>query len=103
MLDPNAVYAILKFWLPLLSGIGLSVKIGKWLKDKINELLNNHLKHIQTAVELNAKEALKTNELLISHHEKQMAVWNTVASTLAVLEDRTRGSRSKTRKKAHGI
>lgn len=105
MVDPLVLYEAVKFWLPLMTIGTLLVKaylttkknIGGWAE----KLLSNHLSHIQKATETTVAETKITNELLIQHTEKEMSVWAGVVNTLAVLEDRTRRSRtpSRTRRK----
>jgi hypothetical protein len=94
-----AAYEVLKFWLPIISAFGLIIKayIGakKNVGDWANTLLSNHLTHIQDATMKTVEETQRTNDLISQHNEKEMAVWQGVVNTLAVLEDRTR-SRSRT-------
>lgn len=115
MIDIAMVYTGLKYWLPLISAFGLVMKGWKSAKAEISKsmdtLLNNHLSHIQTATETTVTETKKTNELLTArhaeaaivvakmeafqkdqteHNDRSMQVWQGVASTLAILEDRTR-------------
>jgi len=122
MIDPNVFYEAIKFWLPMTTALTLVVKAYLGAKRGVSgwaeQLLSNHLSHIQTATETTVQETRETNKLLTvaaqrdldvatkvvevkdtlqEHHEKQQVVWNGILNTLTVLEDRTRRSVRKTR------
>jgi hypothetical protein len=112
-------YEILKFWLPIVSAGGIVIKayltVKKGVGDWAERLLSNHLVHIEAAAKSTEAETKKTNEILKDsgeryqsvvrkldiafenmneHNEKQLIMWDGVAKTLAVLEDRTRTARA---------
>jgi hypothetical protein len=119
VVDPNMVYAAIKYWLPMTAFFTLVIRGWRSLKtsltDGMDKLLNNHLSHIQLATEKTVSETEKTNALLLKsaqhdatvadkvssvatkleeHSDRELQVWNSVVKTLAVLEDRTRSSRT---------
>lgn len=62
----------LKFWMPLLTGITLVVRLGFAVKRQIamyaHQLLNNHLSHIQKSAEESATQltnVANTNEQIL--------------------------------------
>lgn len=54
----EAIYEIVKFWLPIATAFGLVIRGWKSAKGGVTQwadlLLNNHLSHIQTATEASA-------------------------------------------------
>lgn len=102
MTDPNLLYGELKFWLPLLTFSGLIVKaylnFRKSTTEWMNQLLDNHLTHIQKATQTTSDGIAGLANAFNSHEEKEMKVWEGVVRTLDVLEDRT-ARRSRARRK----
>lgn len=113
---PLVVYETIKFWLPALTVLSLVVKAYFTAKKNIgvfcDKLLTNHLSHIELAVSNTESETKKTNDLLrdaahkdeivardlTEHQARQTIIWESVAKTLAVLEDRTaRAARARKR------
>ncbi len=94
MVEPNILYDLIRYWLPIVSAFALVWKAYSGAKKNVSDwaetLFSNHLSHIQTATETTVEETRQTNTLLAQHTEKEMAVWSGVVNTLAVLEDRTR-------------
>jgi hypothetical protein len=115
MSDLNQLYIELKFWLPVVTAFTIVVKAYLGGKGKISDwadqLLNNHLSHIETATTSTEVETKKTNELLRTaaerdiataskvdavqstlhtQHERQLEVWHGVTQALTVLKERTR-------------
>jgi hypothetical protein len=107
-------YELIRWWLPIITVITLVVKaylsvkksIGEWT----NKLLDNHLAHIEKASISTEAETKVTNKLLTQvseqhatlekkvdavftnmnmHQERQLQMWDGVAKTLAILEDRS--------------
>jgi hypothetical protein len=117
------LYETIKFWLPLVTVGGIVIKaylsakkgIGEWA----HSLLTNHLSHIEQATVSTKEETVRTNQILAdsgkhyetvvnkldtafetinAHQERQMAVWDGVTKTLAILEDRSNRPRIRARK-----
>jgi hypothetical protein len=122
MIAPLIAYEAVKFWLPLITIIGLIVKAYGSAKNNIGEwahtLLNNHLSHLEAAATATKEETIKTNDILKqsgnhfetvvnkldtvfetinTHQERQMQVWDGVTKTLTILEDRSGRARARKR------
>lgn len=107
------IYAFIKYWLPIISVLGLFVKLAlstrkaiRAAKDDIsswaNVLLDNHMTHIQDAVESASKSLTsisETNKELVAsmksiredslHSQTElMRVQNTILTGIEVLKDR---------------
>jgi hypothetical protein len=111
------LYEQIRWWLPIISAFGLIIKAytsgKKNLSEFASRLLDNHLHGIETATTSTEVETKKTNALLTGQtgkldmiqatlseqHEKQLHVWHGVVKTLAILEDRTKASRTPRKKR----
>jgi len=115
MSDLNTVYREMKFWLPMISAMGIVWKARTAITGWADRLMNNHLHSIQESTKSTEIETKRTNDLLVKsasdmvmlqntiaeHAEKSAQVWNGILNTLAVLEDRTHGRYvSKAKRKA---
>ena len=124
MTDLNHLYSEIKFWLPMVAAFSVVIKAYLGGKSKVSawadSLLNNHLHGIETATKSTEIETKKTNDLLrtaadrdiataskvetvqntlLSHHEKQLEVWHGVTQALTILKERTRTPRKTTPRK----
>ena len=111
-------YEILKWWLPIISAFGIVIKAytsaKKNVTDFADRLLSNHLAHIEDATVSTEKETKITNTLLkentdkldmvqgtlADHHDKNLQVWESVTTNLAILKERTRVCSSSRRSSA---
>lgn len=102
----QAIYEIIKFWLPLISGFGLVIKAYKSASSGITQwadsLLNNHLSHIQDATEKSASllqevrddhraaqvEVAGVRSDLKAHEAQALAVQQQILTGIEVLKDR---------------
>jgi hypothetical protein len=87
-----ALYAAVKFWLPLLTAFGLVIKAYGSTKRGItawaDTLMNNHLSHIQAATEETARllrDAIKSDE---EHRKADLEVLQEIKTGIEVLKDR---------------
>src|ERR1017187_4574774 len=105
------IYEQIKFWLPIISAFGIITKAYFGAKKNVTEfadkLLTNHLTHIEQATVSTEAETKKTNVLLTEssgkldtiqsqlseQHSQQILAWQGIIESLAVLKERTRGSR----------
>jgi hypothetical protein len=109
------IYDQLKFWLPIVTALGIVIKGYLTVKNNVSswadQLLHNHMHHIEEAVKSNADEAMKTNALLTAAAERETsvgmkvdmvqatiherstqeaAVWKDVIEALTILKERTK-------------
>ena len=88
MLTTAAIYAFLKFWLPLASAFGLVIKgytslsnrAGRWAET----LLSNHLHHVQLSLDGIQASTQATVDLLKQHND----TLTTILSNTEILKDR---------------
>ena len=114
MLNGLAIYALIKFWVPIATGFGLVIKayfavkhgVQGWKTDITSwadALLNNHLNHIQAATETTANLLVEMRDAnhqsamavarvatdLRDHQEASMVVQHQILTGLEVLKDRS--------------
>ena len=100
-MSASEFYEIVKYWLPLITVFLLCTKAyfsgKKNIAEWANALLNNHVAHIQKAVEATANaqhegnvRLSKLSEDLQEHHESELKAWQSVSTTLELLKDRTK-------------
>ncbi len=108
MTDPNSIYGELRYWLVWASAFGIVIKAyltgKKGVQEFVDKLLANHLAHIEEATVSTHIETKNTNVLLkdsagkldmiqntlADHHDKNLQVWESVTTNLAILKERTR-------------
>jgi hypothetical protein len=68
LMTPPAIYALIRFWLPLVTFFGLLIKgallAGKRISNWADTFLDNHMNHIQESAE---KAAVAVTELTKYH------------------------------------
>ncbi len=109
------IYDQLKFWLPIVTAFGIVIKGYFTVKNNVSswadQLLHNHMHHIEVAVKSNADEAVKTNVLLTAaaeretyvsskvdmvqatlhdHRTQEAAIWKDVIEAMTILKERTK-------------